>query len=56
MDQTVRLTINGEIKEFPVGISYKEVIKDYEKTTDAPVILVIAGGKIRELHKKANRD
>ena len=31
MDQTVRLTINGEIKEFPVGISYKEVIKDYEK-------------------------
>ena len=30
MDQTVRLTINGEIKEFPVGISYKEVIKDYE--------------------------
>ena len=56
MDQTVRLTINGEIKEFPVGISYKEVITDYEKTTDAPVILVIAGGKIRELHKKANRD
>ena len=28
MAQTVRLTINGEIKEFPVGISYKVVIKE----------------------------
>ena len=56
MDQTVRLTINGEMREFPAGISYKEVIKDYEGTTDAPIILVLAGGKIRELHKKANRD
>ena len=56
MDNTVRLTINGEIREFPKGISYKEVIKEYEGTTDAPIILVIAGGKIRELHKKAVRD
>ena len=30
MNQTVRLTINGEIKEFPVGISYKEVIQKGE--------------------------
>ena len=53
MDHAVKLTINGETREFPMGITYKEVVKAYEKTSPAPVILVIAGGKICELHKKA---
>ena len=56
MDETVRLTINGQTREFPKGISFKDVVKEYEGTTDAPVILVIAGGKIRELHKTVTRD
>ena len=56
MDHTVKLTVNGETREFPMGITYKEVVKAYEKTSPAPVILVIAGGKICELHKKAERD
>ena len=56
MDHTVKLTVNGETREFPMGITYKEVVKEYEKTSPAPVILVIAGGKICELHKKAERD
>ena len=55
MDHTVKLTVNGETREFPMGITYKEVVKAYEKTSPAPVILVIAGGKICELHKKAER-
>ena len=37
-----------------MGITYKEVVKEYEKIGPAPVILVIAGGKICELHKKQN--
>ena len=56
MDHAVKLTINGETREFPMGTTYKEVVKEYEKTSPAPVILVIAGGKICELHKKAERD
>ena len=56
MDHAVKLTINGETREFPMGITYKVVVKAYEKTSPAPVILVIAGGKICELHKKAERD
>ena len=56
MDETVKLTINGQTREFPKGISFKDVVKEYEGTTDAPVILVIAGGKIRELHKTVTRD
>ena len=57
MDHAVKLYKSmGETREFPMGITYKEVVKAYEKTSPAPVILVIAGGKICELHKKAERD
>ena len=30
MDHAVKLTINGETREFPMGITYKEVVKEYE--------------------------
>ena len=53
---TVKLTIGEEVREYPAGICYKEVVKDFADTKDAPVILVIAGGKIQELHKQAFRD
>ena len=35
MDHAVKLTINGETREFPMGITYKEVVKEYEKTSQA---------------------
>lgn len=53
---TVKLTINGKVREYPEGITYKEVVQDCEKEADAPVIAVLAGGKVRELHKKATKD
>ena len=52
----VKLTINGKVWEYPDGITYKEVVQDFEKEADSPVIAVVAGGKIRELCKKATRD
>ncbi len=52
----VKLTINGKVWEYPDGITYKEVVQDFEKEADSPVIAVVAGGKIRELYKKATRD
>ena len=36
MDHAVKLTINGETREFPMGITYKEVVKEYEKK-NAPI-------------------
>ena len=33
MDHTVKLTVNGETREFPMGITYKEVVK---RTKDQP--------------------
>ena len=50
------VTINGEKKEYPAGISYWEIVKDYQERQDAPVILVTVNGKLRELHKHLKKD
>ena len=44
------VTIGGEKKEYPAGISYWEIAKEYQDREDAPIILVTVGGKLRELH------
>ena len=49
--RTVKVTINGEAKEYPCKITYGEIVKDYENTAEAPIILVMVNGKLRELHK-----
>jgi uridine kinase len=51
-----KVTINGEVREYPKGITYGEIVKEYEKTTDAPIILVTVDGKLRELHKRLHKD
>lgn len=50
------VTMNGEKKEYPAGISYWEIVKDYQDRQDAPVILVTVNGKLRELHKHLKKD
>jgi len=52
----IQVTIDNQVRTYPQGISYGEIVKDYEGTTDAPIILVLADGRLRELHKHANRD
>lgn len=52
----VKVTVGEEVREYPVGICYADVVKDYEDTCPAPVILVIADGKLRELHKRLKKD
>ena len=50
------VTIQGETKQYPEGISYGDIVKEYEGTTEAPVILVMADGRLRELHKHLKSD
>ena len=50
------VTIGGEKKEYPAGISYWEIAKEYQDREDAPIILVTVGGKLRELHKHLKKD
>ena len=50
------VTIKGETKEYPEGIPYSEIVKEYEGVGDAPVILVLVDGRLRELHKRLKGD
>ena len=54
--RTVKVIINGETKEYPYKITYGEIVKDYENTAEAPIILVTVNGKLRELHKHLKAD
>lgn len=54
--KTVKVTVSGETREYPQGASYAEVVRDYQGTMDAPIILVTVNGKLRELHKRMNSD
>ena len=40
MEQTmIKVTINGETREYPKMTPYSEIIRDYEGKTEYPVIL-----------------
>lgn len=52
----LKVTVSGETREYPQGLCYADIVKDYEGTTDAPVILVTVNGKLRELHKHLKQD
>ena len=47
-----KVTVNGETKEYPCGTSYRDIVDEYQKDTEFPIILVTADGRLRELHKK----
>lgn len=52
----LKITINGVLKEYPEGITFEEIARDYQSEYDDTIALVLEDGKIRELMKKATRD
>ena len=55
-NERIRITIDGQTREYPKGISYGDIVEEFRGKTDAPVILVTVNGKLRELHRCADRD
>lgn len=51
-----RVTICGQTKEYPEGTPYGEIVKEFEAQAEYPVVLVMVGRKLRELHKQVRRD
>ncbi|MGI6093909.1 MAG: nucleoside kinase [Lachnospiraceae bacterium] len=57
MDQRkVHVEINGEVKEYPCGITFGEIVREYQREEEDTIILVMKDGKLRELHKKLKKD
>ena len=55
--EMVKVTIDGKEHEYAIGTTYREIVDEYqEELAEAPVILVMADGKLRELQKKLKGD
>ena len=52
----ITVTINGEKREFPKGITFETIAKEYQKQFDAPIFIAIENGKIRELAKTVKKE
>ena len=55
--EMVKVTIDGKEHEYAIGTTYREIVDEYqEEVAEAPVILVMADGKLREHQKKLKGD
>ena len=55
--EMVKVTIDGKEHEYAIGTTYREIVDEYqEEVAEAPVILVMADGKLRDLQKKLKGD
>ena len=53
---TYKVTVNGIAKEYPEGTVYGDIVKDFQSMESYPVVLVMANGRLRELHKTLKKD
>ena len=53
-----KVTIEGKTVQYPAGTSYGEILSDYEKESmlSEGALLVMANGRLRELHKQLKTD
>ena len=52
----VSVTVDGVKKEYPMGITYLEVSKDFLQDYEEDIILAKNGEKLVELNKKIKKD
>lgn len=51
----ITLTIEGKERQYPKGVTYEEIVKEYQPAYDNQIAVVAVNGKIRELFKRAVR-
>ena len=52
----VTVRIGGKEKQYEEGVTYEEIVKEYQPQYDNTIALVSVNGKIRELFKKVRKD
>ena len=50
------VTIGGEIKEYELGTTYREIASEYQSQYEDDIVLVFVDGKLAELHKRVAQD
>jgi len=51
-----QVTVAGQTRLYPGGTPFGEIVKDFENQEKYPVVLVMVGNKLRELHKRLHED
>ncbi len=52
----MKVTINNITKEYPQGTIFERIADEYQAEYDNTIALVVANGKIQELHKEVQED
>lgn len=51
-NEMIKVTIDGEEKEYPYGTTYSMIAEEYQSTKEYDIVLVMADNRLRELHKR----
>lgn len=51
-----QVTVGSETLEYPRGTTYRVIAEDVQKNYRYPIVLVTVNGRLRELHKRLDRD
>lgn len=51
-----QVKVGSEILEYPRGTTYRVIAEDVQKNYRYPIVLVTVNGRLRELHKRLDRD
>lgn len=55
-EKMITLNIQGKEKQYPCGITFLELAKEYQKEFSDDIVLVLYNNRLRELRKKADKD
>ena len=55
-DEKIRLTIEGETREYPRGTTFLEIAQEYQERYPDDIVLVVYNNRLRELGKCAEKD
>lgn len=55
-DRMVTLQINGEERFYPQGTSFLKIAQEYKDSYPDDIVLVVYNNRLRELHKKVDKD
>ncbi len=56
MNEKIRVTFEGEVKEYPQGITYYDLAKEHQSLYPYDIMVAYADGKLMELSKKVAKD
>ena len=52
----LKVTYESQVKEYPYGTTYRDIVSEYQDKVQFPIILITANGRLRELHKRLKED